>query len=98
VSGDMTDVRLQIAFANVYLPSGDGTRGCGLAALRRLGIQFHFSRGGGERLLAMPPTSSSPLKARFVHLSWLQHVAFAPCLTQTPPLTARFVHPSWLQP
>ena len=38
-----------------------------------------------------------PFKSRFVHLSWLQRVAFAPCLTQTSPLTARFVHPSWLQ-
>ena len=59
VGGGKTDVRLQIAFANVYLPSGDGIRGRRIAALRRLGIQFHLSRNGGERLLAMPSTSSS---------------------------------------
>jgi hypothetical protein len=62
VGGDKTDVRSRIAHAGNHALFGKGTRGHGIAALRRLRGPFHcLLRGGGERLLAMPPTNSALL-------------------------------------
>ena len=59
VGGGKTDVRSRIAHAGNHTLFGKGTWGRGIAALRRLGGAFHFLRGGGERLLAMPPANST---------------------------------------
>ena len=48
-SSSKTDVHVLIARADFLAPSGDGTRGLGIAALGGLEGAFHFSRGGGER-------------------------------------------------
>jgi len=53
VGSGKTDVRLQIVHADYSAPPGNGTHARGIAALVRLGGQFHFARGDGERLRTM---------------------------------------------